>query len=112
MSALPLLETGLLLGIYALLAGAWGLLYALGRGYQRFRQAAEAAYALHGAAALAIVLWTPLGFGWKCLILASTAAFRAIPPVVWRLLEHTHRNGSSGDDREHPQHSARIVARL
>jgi hypothetical protein len=112
MNALPLLEMGLLLGLYVLLAGAWGLLYALDRAHGSLRVAAEAGYALHGLAAVVILLWTPLGFGWKCVILAVTAAFRAIPPVVWRFLEHTHRNGSSRHDREHPQRSARIVARL
>ena len=112
MNALPLLETGLLLGIYVLLAGVWGLLYALDRAYGHLRMAAETVYGLHGIAAVAILLWAPLALGWKCLILAGTAAFRATPRVVWRLLEDSHRNGSSGHDRKHPQRSSRIVARL
>ena len=90
MSALPFIETGLLLGIYALLAGVWGLLYAVGRRLGRFRLAAAAAFGLHALVALVIVLWTPLGFGWKCLLVASTAAFWWVPRVVWRFLEHTH----------------------
>ena len=112
MTALPLLETGLFLGVYVLLAGAWGLLYALGRAGRPLMRAAAAAYGLHALAAFAILLWTPLGPGWKGLILASTIAFRAIPPVVWRFLEATHQQGSSGDDRQQPQRPGRIVARL
>jgi len=96
MSALPLIETGLLLGIYALLAGVWGLLYAVGRRLGRFRPAAAAAYGLHALTALVIVLWTPLGFGWKCLIVAGTAAFWPIPQVVWRFLERTHSERELG----------------
>ncbi len=98
MSSLPILETGLFLGLYILLAGGWGLLYALGRlqGSPALRRAAVAAYGLHGFAALAIILWTPLGPGWKVLIVASTAAFRSIPPVVWRFLQQTHEHRGFG----------------
>ena len=96
MSALPLIETGLLLGIYTLLAGVWGLLYALGRRVERFRLAAAAAFGLHVLVTLGIVVWTPLGLGWKCLLVAGTAAFRWIPPVVWRFLEHTHSEREFG----------------
>jgi hypothetical protein len=114
MSGLPLLETGLLLGLYVLLAGAWGLLYTLGRllGWRVLRHAAAAAYGLHVLVALGAILWTPLGFGWKCLIAASTAGFRALPPILWHFLEATHRNGGSAHDRQSSQHPGRIVARL
>ena len=114
MSALAVLETSLLLGLYALLAGAWGLCYALARlrGTPLFRRAAVALYGLHGVAAFAIVFSTPLVPGWKCLIVASSVVFLAIPPITWRFLQHTHANERSEDDREPSQHSARIVARL
>src|SRR5262249_13192339 len=81
-----------LLGVYALLAGVWGLFYAVGRRLARFRLAAAAAYGLHALAALVIVLWTPFGFGWKCLLVAGSAAFWPTPPVVWRLSgAYSHR---------------------
>lgn len=97
MSALPTLETGLLLGLYALLAGVWGVLWALAR----FRKApgfrsAAAAYGLHTLVAVAIILWTPLWLGWKCLIVGSSLAFLAIPPITWRLLQHTHDHEKVG----------------
>jgi hypothetical protein len=97
MTQLDVLETGLLLGLYAFLAGAWGLLYAVARLCEAavFRRAAGAAYALHILAALTAILWTPLALGWKCLIAAGSTVFLAIPPLTWRFLEHTHDHGRS-----------------
>ena len=114
MSALATLETGLLLGLYALLAGAWGVLWALAqfRKSPIFGRSAAAAYGLHTLAALTIILWTPLGFGWKCLIVGSSLVFLAVPPMTWRFLQHTHQNGGSEHDRKPSQHSRRVVARL
>jgi len=114
MSALATLETGLLLGLYALLAGVWGVFWTLARLHSTpiFARSAVAAYGLHVLAALAIALWTPLGFGWKCLIVGSSLAFLAIPPITWRLLQHIHDNERSAHDREPSQHSHRLVARL
>jgi hypothetical protein len=113
-SALATLETGLLLGLYVVLAGLWGVLWALAQLRQTpiFRRSAAAACGLHILAALAIILWTPLGFGWKCLIVGCSLVFLAIPPVTWRFLQHTHDNGRSEYDRESSQRPGRIVARL
>ena len=114
MSALATLETGLLLGLYALLAGIWGILWALGRLRPNpiFARSAVAAYGLHMLAALAIVLWTPLAAGWKCLIVGSSLAFLVIPPITLRLLHLTHDKEGSRHDREPSQHFRRLVARL
>jgi len=114
MSALATLETGLLLGLYALLAGIWGLLWALAqfRATPIFGRLAAAAYGAHTLAALTIILWTPLALGWKCLIVASSVVFLVIPPITWRLLQHTHDNERSEHDRKPSQHSGRVVARL
>jgi hypothetical protein len=93
MNALATLETGLLLGLYTMLAGIWGVLYALAR-LRRLSVSgglAAAAYGLHGVAALIILLCTPLGLGWKCLVVGSSLAFLALPPITWRFLEHSHR---------------------
>jgi hypothetical protein len=94
MTELDLLETGLLLGLYVLLAGAWGVLYAVARlsRMAMFRGAAAVVYGLHGLAALVVIMRTPLGVGWKCLILVSSLIFLAIPPVAWRFLQQTHEN--------------------
>ena len=114
MSALATLETGLLLGLYALLAGIWGVLWALAQFRQNpiFGRSAAAAYGLHTLAALTIILWTPLGFGWKCLIVGSSLVFLVLPPMTWRLLECTHQNEGSEHARKPSQHSRRLVARL
>ena len=114
MSALATLETGLLLGLYALLAGVWGVLWALAQFSKtpRVGRSAAATYGLHALAALTIILWTPLAFGWKCLIVGTSLAFLVIPPITWRLLQFTHDKESSADDREPSQHSRRLVARL
>jgi hypothetical protein len=92
MSELGLLETGLLLGLYVLLAGSWGVLYVVARlwGGAILWGAAAAVYGLHGVAAFAIIVGTPLALGWKCLIIASSLVFIAIPPVAWRFLQHIH----------------------
>jgi hypothetical protein len=114
MSALATLETGLLLGLSGLLAGIWGVLWALAqlRPMPIFAHSAVAAYGLHVLAALTIVSWTPLGFGWKCLIVGSSVAFLVIPPITWRLLQRTHDKERSEHDRQPSQHSHRLVARL
>jgi len=39
-----------------------------------------------------IVLWTPLEIVWKGLIVASSVAFFAIPPITWRHLQRTHES--------------------
>ena len=114
MSPLATLETGLLLGLYALLAGIWGVLWALAqlRLMPIVAGSAVAAYALHVLAAVTIVLWTPLGFGWKCLIVGSSLAFLVIPPITWRLLQRTHDKEGSKHDRQPSQHSRRLVVCL
>jgi hypothetical protein len=114
MNGLALLETGLLLGLYVLLGGGWGLLYTVARlrCTPALRIAGVATYGLQVAAAAAIVLATPLAPGWKGLIVASTTAFRAVPPLVWRFLQHTHDNRGSEDGRQPPKHPGRAVARL
>ncbi len=114
MNGLAVLESGLLLGLYVLLGGGWGLLYTLGRmrSAMALRRAATAVYGLQLRAMLAILAATPLALGWKGLILASTGAFRAVPPLAWRFLQHTHENRESKDGRQSAQHPGRAVARL
>lgn len=92
MTPVGLLATALLLGLYVLLAGAYALAYTLARlkHWRGLTGASAALFALHCAVAAAIVLWSALGPGWKALLLASSAAIFAIPPLTWRYLERTH----------------------
>jgi hypothetical protein len=75
------------------LAGSYGLSYALARlrGAGRFPPVPLLIYGLHGASAILIVAWSPLQAGWKGMLVASSAAFLAIPPITWRFLEQTHQ---------------------
>lgn len=97
MMSLRLLESGLLLGLYVLLAGSYGLAYTLSRlrASRTLRVAAGALYGLHVLVAITIVYWAPLGLGWKALLIVSSLAMLAIPPFTWRYLEHTHHTGSA-----------------
>jgi predicted MFS family arabinose efflux permease len=91
MSALQMLGTSLLLGLFVLLAGFYGVLYCLGRlrANRRLRRAAVIAYLLQGITACLLAL-TPLDFWWKALLLASFLAYLPIPPITWRFLELLH----------------------
>jgi len=98
MNEISLLQTALLLGLYVALAGSYGLVYAIARLREAsiLHRMSFLVYGLHGIAAIAIVAWTPLQIGWKGLILASSAAFLAIPPVTWRFLQRTHETEVQG----------------
>ena len=91
MSAAQMLATSLLLGLFVLLAGCYGVLYCLGRlrANRRFGRAAVAAYLLQGISTCLLAL-TPLDFWWKALLLASFVAYLPIPPLTWRFLEILH----------------------
>jgi len=93
MTAITLMQTALLLGLYVALAGSYGLSYAIARlrGAGPLPAMPLIIYSLHGASAILIVAWSPLQAGWKGLLVASSAAFFVIPPITWRFLEHTHR---------------------
>ena len=92
MSEISLLQSALLLGLYVALAGGYGLVYTIARLQNAItlQQTSFILYGLHGLTAIAIVAWTPLQVGWKGLIVASSAAFLAIPPITWRFLQRTH----------------------
>lgn len=95
MTPVELLATASLLGLYVLLAGGYALFYTVARlkNHSVFGRGALAFYALHCAVGLAVVLWTPLGPAWKALLIASTVTIAAIPPIMWRYLNHTHGTG-------------------
>ncbi len=95
MMQIRLIETALLLGLYVLLAGGYGLAYTLARlnGRPSFRSVAVMLYGLHCLVAIGVVIWAPLWPGWKLLLIASSVAMLAIPPITWRYLERTHGTG-------------------
>ena len=98
MSTPDLLQTALLLGVYVALAGLYGIAYAVARlgMVPLLCRAPPLACALHCVTGLAIVLWTPLQAGWKGLIVASSVAVIAIPPLFWRLLQRSHETELEG----------------
>ncbi len=109
-----LIATALMLGVYVMLAGSWGLLYSLAivLGRPALRPAAWLCYALHLGLMLAIVIATPLGPWWKLLIAASSAAYLAIPPIVWRYLNRIHRSEEKTHDSRPARRPGRTLAGL
>lgn len=92
MSPQVLLTTAGLLGAYVLFGGAYGAFYALGhiRGWSSCTRVSQALFALHVAVMLAVLAFTPLGIGWKILILTSTAVYAVIPSFTLRYLRGLH----------------------
>ena len=92
MSGTQMLVTSLLLGLFVMAAGCYGLLYCVGRlrGNRGVARAAVAAYVSQGLIAGLLTL-SELDFWWKVLLLASFVAYLPIPPLTWRLLENLHR---------------------
>jgi hypothetical protein len=88
------LVTSLLLGAFVVAAGAYGVLYGLGRARESrgLLRAATIAYGALCAVAVTIMVIAPLGMGWKVLIGASALVYYAIPPVTWRHLNRIHRD--------------------
>jgi hypothetical protein len=92
MTPLQLVATSLLLGLFVLLAGSYGVLYCLGRLSSSIRmlRGGYIAYVLQALTAVVIATSTPLELWWKILVLASCAVYLPIPPVTWRYLENLH----------------------
>lgn len=92
MTAAALLPTAILLGVYVLCAGCYGLVYALGqlRGNRLVILSAFGFYGAQGVITILLLMLTPLALGWKLFLFFSFLAYAAIPPVTWRHLERTH----------------------
>ena len=73
MTPQALIFSPLLLGAFVLLAGLYGLFYSIGtlRGARHLVTAAYGCWVLQFLVTLSIITLTPLGSGWKILILAS-----------------------------------------
>lgn len=94
MSAQDLLPTAILLGLFVVCAGGYGLLYTMGRlrRSQIFTALAFGAYLLQGLVTAVLVIQTSLAVGWKLFLVASFLIYAGIPPVTWRHLERTHQD--------------------
>lgn len=92
MTPIALIETSLLLGLFVLAGGAYGVFYAFGRLRSRpgLVRTGRVFCALTFGCALAVAVLTPLAPEWKLLILASAVAYVFIPPVTWHHLEREH----------------------
>ena len=98
MTPQALIFSALLLGAFVLLAGLYGLFYSIGvlRGARHLVKAAYGCWALQFLVTLSIIVLTPLGWGWKILIVASCLVYLRIPPVTWRHLQQLHRLPEGG----------------
>lgn len=114
MTPQTLIPTAVLLGIFVVLAGTYGVLYALAILFedQRLKSAGYFSYVLHFAVMLAIVAATPLGMWWKVLIASSSVAYLTIPAVTWRYLTRIHQHREVLHDSEPAGRSDGIVAGL
>lgn len=112
MSPHAMVATALMLGALVVAAGAYGLLYCAARlyGSPRLGTASRASCIALVALAAAIVARTPLHFGWKALVVASAAAYLAIPPITWRYLTRLHRG--ENDASRSTEHTHRARTRL
>jgi hypothetical protein len=89
--------TSLLLGAFSLFAGAYGVLYGLGRsrGSAALLTAGYLSHGLQWAVGLVVFAYSTLGLGWRLLILVSCLAFLKVPQITWSYLELTHRHAES-----------------
>lgn len=92
MTPFAVLETAVLLGLFAFAGGGYGSLYSIGRLRSRrgLVRAGGVCWLAAFGFALAITVLTPLSPGWKVLIVASAIVYAVIPPVTWRYLERLH----------------------
>ena len=92
MTPAALLPTAIMLGVYVLCAGCYGLVYAWGR-LRESRPVTLSSFGFYGLQGLMTALlltMTPLAWGWKLFLVLSFVVYAAIPPVTWRHLERTH----------------------
>ena len=107
-----LIETALLLGLFVVLAGIYGLLYSLAMIFERppLKTVGYFFYLLNFLLMLTIMYATPLGGWWKLLIASSSVAYLAIPPVTWHYLTRIHRNEEKLHDSKRARRPARSLA--
>ena len=93
MSELALLSTAILLGLFVLAGGAYGLIYSAGllRASAALKRMAFGCYAGQLLITFLVCVTSPLSAVWKAFLVGSALAYAFIPPLMWRLLESLHR---------------------
>ena len=96
MTHASLFATAVLLGLFVLAGGGYGILYgtAMLRSSVVLGRAGYACYAAQLLIALTVCVSSPLNLLWKVFIAASGIAYGFIPPAIWRLLETMHRSAA------------------
>jgi multisubunit Na+/H+ antiporter MnhG subunit len=114
MTPRAMVATALLLGAFVAAAGAYGLLYCLSRlwGRPRLKTWSHLSYGVLCAITAAVVVYTPLYFGWKVMIAVSCAIYLMIPPVTWRYLTRLHRREKISDGPGLTRHANRHMLGL
>jgi hypothetical protein len=92
-TAAALMSTSILLALFVLSGGAYGLLYGAGelRSSAAIRRAAYACYGAQLMVALIVCVMSPLHPNWKVFLGLSALAYGFIPPLLWRFLDDMHR---------------------
>jgi hypothetical protein len=93
MNSQQLIQSALLLGAFVLLAGAYGVLYSMGRlkASSALMKAAYGCYALQVLVTAMIAAFAPLAPGWRLLVVLSCLVVFKIPSITWSYLELTHK---------------------
>ncbi len=93
MSGYELIYASLLLGVFVLCAGGYGVLYTLAQlqNAASWLYGARTFYGLQWLTTAAIVATTPLAAGWKLLIVVSCLVTLRVPQVIWKYLELIHK---------------------
>jgi len=114
MSGTELIHTAVLLGVFILLGGLYGVFYGMARLHAspRLFAAGYGAYALQVIVTIGIVAATPLAPVWKVFLVASCLAYCAIPPITWRYLRSLHDTSEAAHDSQPGKHSPGFVAGL
>ena len=92
MMSFDFIDTALLLGIFVLLAGCYGLFYTIGelRQSRNWINTGYVCYFFQVVITFLIVMFAPLGLGWQLLIIASGIACFKIPPMAFSYLKLIH----------------------
>jgi hypothetical protein len=88
-----LFATAVLLGIFVLAGGGYGIFYgtAMLRSSVRLECTGYVCYAAQMLIVLGLCIASPLNLVWKVFLAASGIAYGFMPPVMWRFLEAMHR---------------------
>ena len=94
MTASSLIVTTVLLGLFVLAGGAYGVLYCAAqlRSNRSTMQAGYACYVAQFIFMLLVCLYTPLTAPWKLFLVLSGLAYAIIPSVTWRYIDRLHHS--------------------